>query len=313
MINTQLATLLRLNKRFIVLQSVMLCMLLSLLISAYAKNASTVNNEFENLVNFRAIPAFLSQDNQKIFIRQSEQDKTGHIWIASSTDVKRYDGYTYETFELPLEQNVSNHTNNGDVFITTDREKNIWVGAQGLYRFDYDVQDLVRVDIGYSEKVNGLIEDSDGLLWFIDTGKGLSSFNADSLQVLDVFDLTTLGLTSNLVHALAYEASQHALWMVADDGLIRFDIATHTLDIIPTPLSKLFRVVIIRDIAIDESRSQLWLGTPEGLLQLDTKSFKHTIHSVEKGAKGLPTSDVSTMYLGRFGKARPVCVCPRAG
>ena len=297
MINTQLATLLRLNKRFIVLQSVMLCMLLSLLISAYAKNASTVNNEFANLVNFRAIPAYLSQDNQKIFIRQSEQDKTGHIWIASSTDVKRYDGYTYETFELPLEQNVSNHTNNGDVFITTDREKNIWVGAQGLYRFDYDVQDLVRVDIGYSEKVNGLIEDSDGLLWFIDTGKGLSSFNADSMQVVDVFDLTTLGLTSNLVHGLAYEASQHALWMVADDGLIRFDIATHTLDIIPTPLSKLFRVVIIRDIAIDESRSQLWLGTPEGLLQLDTKSFKHTIHSVEKGAKGLPTSDVTTMYV----------------
>ncbi len=272
----------------------LLCALLCLVNPPLAANIGVDSEQLRSIANYRAIPAHFSQENQKFFVRESQQDKEGYIWIASSSGLKRYDGYSLENFELynPVLQSGSVSPR-----LLLNKNREIWVAANGLHRFDYENNRFDSVEVLQEQKINALISDKTGHVWLVDINANLSAFNPGSMQLEAHYNLLDFGLSSRLVHAIAYEESSHSLWLASEDGLFRFDINAETIEEVPISISGLFKVILIRNIAIDETRSHLWLGTPKGLIQLNTENLEYTIHSIENGAKGLLTSDVSTVFI----------------
>ncbi len=71
------------------------------------------------------------------------QDKFGFIWIADSTGISRFDGYSFTDFSNKEDdQNTIKET--GIKFIFIDRDKNLWFAGDNLNRYDSKSEKFIK-------------------------------------------------------------------------------------------------------------------------------------------------------------------------
>ncbi|MFC4701290.1 EAL domain-containing protein [Glaciecola siphonariae] len=247
--------------------------------------------KISSISHYRAIQMYMSKTGQDSFVRHSAQDKSDHIWLSGNGGVFRYDGYKLVPFELPRDNSQTRIQN---PYLYVDKHGEIWVGGSDLYKFDYDTEQFIALDVSKFNRINSIIGDDEGNLWVGGFGAGLLVYDPKTATVIANYDHF---VSSTYLYSLAYDKNNQYIWSAGRDGLFVFDINNQAFFEVPTSLGNLFKTMYIRDLAFDEQRNELWLGTPKGLMQIDAKSFDYRIHSVENFSKGLLTSDVSTVFL----------------
>lgn len=201
-------------------------------------------------------------------ITSIHQDQAGKLWFGtgfpptgSGDGVYIFDGTTWEIFDEPdcLEDN----------FIDTvfqDKKGNFWFGygiancgdeetGCGLTRFDGECKTFTMSDSDLGgDRVEDIIQDDEGNLWFGTSDGGVSRYDGQDWQVFSGSDLP-----SNDVNAL-YQDSDGNLWFgTQEKGAVRYDGETWEVFTTTHGLPSNW----VTDI-IEDDHSRLWVGTGDG-------------------------------------------------
>ena len=245
------------------------------------------------------------------------QDRSGYIWMGTSTGLNRYDGQNCILFEHnPLDSNSL--SDNWILSLFADTSGMIWVGtARGLNRFDpttaawtrfvYDPENDASVS---HDRINTICEDRAGVLW-VGTSRGLNRFERDRGTFKRYFpsqdDSSRPGENSIKV---VLEDREGILWIGTGEfrsrggGLFTFDrrrekfsrFRNHRSD--PVDLSD-DRITSL----FEDGSGSLWLSTsPGGVARIDKRSGTLTRLSLSgPGATNMPTPGIEAVCEDKAG------------
>lgn len=152
------------------------------------------------------------------------QDKTGFIWIGSSSGLYRYDGYHYQQMyttsnpELLPDESVQNISNWGDRYM--------WIRLRGNLYSCFDVQDNRFVNwsgvLSPNESFRRHVIIDSRHLWLYDDEKGCCHLESmdDGTISCQVYAVQNKLLPSNKVRFIVHDKSGMA-WVGTDKGLVR--------------------------------------------------------------------------------------------
>ncbi|MCD4710389.1 MAG: hypothetical protein K8R52_06040, partial [Bacteroidales bacterium] len=205
---------------------------------------------FASLVMLQAQKVALDNHTLKTGLPQNtvndiEQDHQGYIWFATQVGAARYDGYTYEHF------NLANGLPDDEVnCLLVDHEGKIWFGTQGgIGVYDGAKIDQYTIDSGLiNNRVDGMIEDLDGNIWAW-TAYGISVITKDTILNYNSED----ALTDNHVQdAIVDSQGRVHLATYSKPGITIFSD--------PYTFEKLPQEEIVRDI-IEVGPGEIWYAT----------------------------------------------------
>lgn len=172
------------------------------------------------------------------FISSACEDRINHgIWFGSTRGVhfynKREDTFTRVLFDQSDNEFDAVHA------LLIDRKKRLWVGTtKGVFivdlnsfaksnkRFDYKYlrYKLDKPESTQLEKINCILEDSNGTIWLGSNGSGLYQLTNDKNNHF-VFKSYTMshGLPNNTIISMAEDGQQN-LWLTTNDGVSRLNI-----------------------------------------------------------------------------------------
>lgn len=162
------------------------------------------------------------------------EDSTGHIWIATSGGVSRYDGHTFTNYTtkdgLPVDGCWS-------IFIAKDGT--IWVGtAAGLCRSQPGgaagaPPSFVTVALPTTQEggywVSSIVQDSKGDLWFATREAGAFRYDGHSFQ----WFMTKDGLPDNELAGMLVDGKDDLWFGSMSGGLTHYD--RNTMEVIAAP------------------------------------------------------------------------------
>ncbi len=218
------------------------------------------------------------------------QDSQGYIWLTSTNSgLLRFDGYQFTEFQV-LTPEEKKQLGSQDVgYLLIDRDKNMWAGTwgYGLSRIDGTTGALTRYvadplddNALASMQIQTLLQTKDGSIWIGSTG-GLNRVNADGQMQRIASPKQAQSLVSPRVWSLA-QTADGTLWVGTSKGLHAYSEQQGLSDVIlPFPNGS-GRDNEIR--ALFSNNDQLWVGTRQGLFQLDPGT--QTLRQVPFFAKG---------------------------
>lgn len=172
----------------------------------------------------------------------------------------------------------------------------LWLGSyDGLIRFDgarFLVFNQRNTAAFQNSTVLALCETPDSAIWIGTNGGGLLRLKAGRFQSYQVKD----GLPSNIITSLAYDTSQHVLWLGTRKGLVKFDWRTNKLTTYTTSNglpSNSINVVIV------DSKGIVWAGTDLGLWKLEAGIATSFTRNTKVAP--LPDNYVRAIYEDRTG------------
>jgi len=116
------------------------------------------------------------------------EDKKGFIWIATAYGLNRYDGYTFK-------------------------------------EYTYDIQDKNSLTAGWC---SSLLEDREGIIWFISSTEGFYSFNPQTERFFHYRHEpgNSNSVSNDVINNTSYNEKEGILWMATAGGLDAFDTRT---------------------------------------------------------------------------------------
>jgi signal transduction histidine kinase/DNA-binding response OmpR family regulator/ligand-binding sensor domain-containing protein len=150
------------------------------------------------------------------WVRSIAQDRLGFIWMQSVLTLTRFDGYTFKVYRHDPSDTLRSLPTGGVGYILTDPRGNLWVTAHSttakgfpMAKYDEDTDGFIR----YKPAVDGSIviqyvfDKSDPVIWFTTNGKGLFSFNTETLKTTNYVNGQPDSLT---------RARSNSLWGIID-------------------------------------------------------------------------------------------------
>lgn len=164
--------------------------------------------------------------SQTVF-RDILQDRKGYMWFATQSGLLRYDGYSFTTFQNdPFNKNSPSSYSN---VLREDRAGNIWVGGDGLSKYDphtakfttwrHDNKNKYSL---LSDDIRCLITDKEGKLW-IATDKGLCSYDSASGKFISLSDIIPHDTLCNQDIRDLLVDRDDLLWIGTENGINIFD------------------------------------------------------------------------------------------
>ena len=159
------------------MRNIFLLIILALFISCGPKESQTTSQEYEPIISYDI-------SNQQI--NDFEEDKDGHIWIATFRGLNKYTGHEYRQY---LHNNAHGSIPNSQVNdIFCDSKGRIWVATiNGFCRYtDQDTFETVELPDNI-HNVNRIFESADSRLLIISYPK-LFSYNPETGEILTVIE-----------------------------------------------------------------------------------------------------------------------------
>src|SRR4029078_3694932 len=152
-----------------------------------------------NLYNANSIKIFKHDVKNKNsiannYIQNICEDENGNIWIATAMSVDHYisSSNTFRHFTTDDQKNTFGYKPK----VYSDKNQNIWIGGEGLFKFDPKLQQFKKIINSHSSSpsgsrlaniTSGFYNDSKGRYW-ISTDDGLFLYNDDK-KTFDRFDI----------------------------------------------------------------------------------------------------------------------------
>ncbi len=157
---------------------------------------------------------------------------------------------------------------------------------------------LTRDDGLLSNRVNHILEDSLGFIWFA-TEEGLEKFDGYGFETFTGFLFDDKTIPDNAVYFVLEDTKKPNLWIATHQGLIYFDRYKNSFRLV---LSDAFKsrpseTINITSLCFDHS-GNLWIGTLNGLFIWNTYTQKLT--TLIKGNQG-SYSRIFTLFMDNHG------------
>lgn len=283
------------NRRYQTLYGVWL-LLFGLIVVSLAVEAKIKfeTEKVESITHFRAVPIHLSDDKVQPFTRHSQQDNDGYLWSSGSSGLLRYDGYKNTIFDF---EDVTNSVEVNDPYVFTDSKGNLWVANTDLYLFDPKTETFTVFEVTNKRRITSITEDSEGHLWISGFEFGFMKFDVTTKKIVQKISVNVYQGAPENVQSLEFDKARNTIWMVSEQGIFGFELSQQILFKVDTDIDKFFSIFFIRDIAVDEARNALWIGTPKGVLRIDTETRSAKRYTADGYPGSLPVSDVSVTFL----------------
>lgn len=198
-----------------------------------------------NVADNRTFKRYTREDIPELegdFISSACEDHINHgIWFGSTRGIQFYNKRS-DTFTRVLFDQSDNEFDAVNALLI-DRKKRLWVGTtKGVFvvnltsfaksnkRFEYKYlrYKLDKPESTQLEKINSIIEDSNGTIWLGSNGNGLYQLTSDKNNHF-VFKNYTMwhGLPNNTIIGMV-EDGQRNLWLTTNDGVSRLNIESLT-------------------------------------------------------------------------------------
>ncbi|MCP4149368.1 MAG: hypothetical protein GY757_16595 [bacterium] len=230
----------------------------------------------------------LSQDS----INCIYQDRTGYLWIGTTSGLNRYDGYdvtvykTHPTDPLAL-------SNNWVRTICEDNEGFLWIGTDnGLNRLDKERKKITyfkKTPVTFpglsSNQIFELLVDRDGILW-VGMPLGLSRYDREKNRFIpySLIDPQTKRKKSGVFEI--YEEDSGTLWVGSGPDFYEYDRETDKflsfreryagslpVDFFYNSLKQFFR----------DSSGEYWIASRGGLLSFNPMDKNYTLYTHNPG------------------------------
>lgn len=198
------------------------------------------------------------------FVLTISEDRKGNLWFGTYNGVSKYDGKRFHNITRA-------HGLADDVIraIREDRLGNIWIGTNkgGISRYNGEtITNFTAADGLIDDQITSIVEDRDGLIW-IGTLKGICNYDGKTFSNIS----ERCELKQNVIYSII-EEKNGSLWFAAyGDGILKYRDGS-------------FQVFSSKDglnndnvvsIAFDDS-GKLWIGTENGLCQMDAAEYERT-------------------------------------
>ena len=214
------------------------------------------------------------------------EENNGNIWIGVNHGGLHYynrkkNNFTY----IPLDpQQPDNPFNEKIMTIEEDSYGDLWIGTEGkgIYKINiksnksiHYLPDINNPSSLHCPDIIAIFEDGNKNIWIGTGGKGLSLYDRKN----DAF----VPFSEIYKHYIRnfYEDSQNILWICASPGLIRLDLNSMKFtEYWPEPNEER---TLTYTCAFEDSRYNLWAGSPYGLHLYDRKKDQFTSYFVKDG------------------------------
>lgn len=231
---------------------------------------------------------FVDDKSQEVLIDEAENlarfrlmmtDREGNLWIGTTGNgLFKYKQQTARTYTK-----ADGLTDNDAFFIFEDRDKNLWIGADNLYRFR---------DGKFEIKANGnhisAFQSKDGTLWFTSQGGKISAYKNE------VF--TDFSKESGIVSEVIFEDSRGAFYFETAEGLLV--VRGGKREIISPPNNPVNSNAVNTRIQtfLEDRDGSIWFGTVNG-----ANRYKDGELTAFSSKDGLSNDNVRDIYQDRDG------------
>ncbi|TVQ00287.1 MAG: hypothetical protein EA359_16060 [Balneolaceae bacterium] len=209
---------------------------------------------------------------QNTFVWDMIQDRHGFIWIAGTSGLNRYDGYTVTNF-LNDPDNTASLTAGAAFKLYEDEQGHIWIGTGfGLSIFNPADETFIQVQLDDTmpplRNVRALKKATNGALW-LGTANGIYLLPAQSLSSphlqADYFEIDSSEHPFTFISSIETDGTEY-LWVGTDAGVFRYNTTTRQLSK-PGPFNNAVDHLLSRDIwtLLIDRNNNLWISSDEGL------------------------------------------------
>ncbi|HSE15624.1 MAG TPA: two-component regulator propeller domain-containing protein [Pyrinomonadaceae bacterium] len=209
------------------------------------------------------------------------QTRDGYLWIGTQEGLARFDGLNFTVFD---KENTPAFKSNDIRFLQEDRQDRLWISTSyGLVSLQNGQFTSYTESEGLPDNsVGAVVEDTSGRIW-IGTAGGLTRFENGNFKTFT----TDNGLARNVIQAL-YARANGSILVSTSAGLQilsgdQFTPPNMPSGMLPGNLTSI----------AETSTGLLWLGTLDGLFQVDGQGRQLTVE--------LPNSRVSALRIDREG------------
>ena len=264
----------------------MLCLVL-LDATGYAENHSfaSLSEPSYSTIRFEHYQFDSGLSNESVFA--VAQDKHGFLWVGTQDGLNKYDGLEFKTY-LPRPGGLSDRyvrsllvADGGAMWIATEvgGVSRLDTGTESFARFEHDPSDPESMPPG---KVYDMAEGDDGSIW-IATDAGVRRIVRDT-QSVHSLGVAPGVLRSNRIRGISTDSEGDLLiaswgggaYVTSTDGEVRVSYAHDTAD--PSSLCSDYVWTIMED-----SSGTIWMGTRDGLFEVDSDSSVGTCHRNSPG------------------------------
>lgn len=275
----------------------------------------------ENQFQYTATPVTKTDNVQFYYLRDMVEDEN-NLYIATSLAdglhvVNKKTGVSkqYAVKVLPGEESFLSVYK-----LLKDSKGNIWVVSRDyLYQFDARKQQLVMIaqPNGYpmqnsSSWFRNIAEDKEGNIWITSAKNGVFLYSAATQSYKhfyhDAADKNSL--SSNTIHTVVTDKSGK-VWIAGTNGCLAFfDRAASRFVNVPVSVNGLEQTNI-EGLAAD-SKGNIWVGTGDGLVQMNTQTARPAIVKVytsQEGLRGDAAYSIQEDPSGNIWCATPSALC----
>lgn len=224
------------------------------------------------------------------FVRKIYKDSHGFIWVGTLNGLDRFDGISFKSYIKPNEQK-------GEIYdiLETDPD-HLWIATTtGLWKLNYDDEQLAKTDIPENTSVHSLCSDNNGNI-LAGTSSGLFIITDHSATHIP------LVYESEPYHVIVYGIStenESACWLATSSGLFYCDYSSDKVGIVRynCDISNAFT-------SIQKTGPKIYVGTHgAGLIEFDmlTKQFSEYIHTGNKNILFLTGDQKDHLWVGTDG------------
>ena len=162
------------------------------------------------------------------------------------------------------------------------KDKELYIGSSsGLYRYQREQDDFVKIDEIPSVHLLTIIEDQEGTLWLAASNNGVYSYHPKTGVVgsLKHDESNPNSLLNNYTNDLTID-SKGNLWITSENGLSKYNLKdkkfTHLSSLHNFPSNVFYKV-------LEDENKGIWITTAKGLIQLNPTLDKWKLYTKSNG------------------------------
>lgn len=194
------------------------------------------------------------------------QDKKGYMWFGTFNGLIKYDGYSFTTFKAdPFNKNFI--SSNYAKFLCEDKEGNIWVGGDGLSKYDLHTGKFTNWRHDTTNKfslpsinVNCLTTDKQGTLWVGTGDAGACYYETASNKFINISEIIYPDTLSSQSVRCMMTDHNGLLWIGTSNGINIYDPGKKKLKLLNFADKKYAAINKTVTCMMEDHSGEIWIG-----------------------------------------------------